>query len=363
MTGQRICFVGWGDHVHFERWVNRFAGLGHTLSVVSFTDLGRFSPEVTAHRIGLRDRGMRWQILMLRYLLWRIQPQVVHVHWAGFAPAVMSAWRGPTVITAWGSDIYRAGERPAPDRLALQRSLRQADVVTCDSDDLAREIAGLAGTLRRPVDVLQWGVDVDTFAPGPPIHPIGRQLAGLGGPVVFSARNFTPLYNQDTVVRAFALARRHVPEAVLVMKFHNGLIEERDRIQALANELGIAQAVVIIDSVPYEQMADFYRVAAVTVSIPSSDATPMALLEAMACGSAPVFSDLPSLREWIVDGQNGYLVASSDVDMLALRLVDLLQKPDLRADFARRNRAIVIERGSEAASAAAMQATYRELAR
>ena len=363
MTGQRICFIGWGDHVHFERWVNRFAGQGHTLSVVSFTGLGRFASEVSTHRIGLPSRGMRWKLVMLRYWLWRIRPQIVHVHWAGFAPAVMSVWRGATVITAWGSDIYRVAERPASDRQALQQALRLADVVTCDSDDLASAITDLAGDLRRPVDVVQWGVDTEAFAPGPPAHPIGRQLAALGGPVIFSARNFTPLYNQDVVVRAFALVRREIHDAVLVMKFHNGLIDERDRILALADELGVAHAVTIIDSVPYEQMVDFYRVAAATVSIPSSDATPMALLEAMACGSVPVFSDLPSLREWIVDGQNGYLVAPTDVDLLAQRLVDLLRRPELRADFARRNRAIVVQRASEAASATTMQRLYLQLAR
>ena len=363
MTGQRICFIGWGDHVHFERWVNRFAGQGHTLSVVSFTGLGQFAAEVSTHRIGLPNRGLRWQLLMLRYLLWRIRPQIVHVHWAGFAPAVMSVWRGATVITAWGSDIYRVAERPASDRQALQQALRLADVVTCDSDDLAGAITDLAGDLRRPVDVVQWGVDTEVFAPGPPAHPIGWRLAALGGPVIFSARNFTPLYNQDVVVRAFAQVRREIHDAVLVMKFHNGLIDERDRILALADELGVANAVTIIDSVPYEQMVDFYRVAAITVSIPSSDATPMALLEAMACGSVPVFSDLPSLREWIVNGQNGYLVAPTDVDLLAQRLVDLLRRPELRADFARRNRAIVVQRASEAASATTMQRLYLQLAR
>jgi len=363
MTGQRICFIGWGDHVHFERWVNRFAGRGHALTVVSFTGLGRFSAEVRTHRIGLQNQGMRWQVLMLRFLLWRIQPQIVHVHWAGFASAVLSVWQGPTVITAWGSDIYRVNERPASDRLALQQSLRRADVITCDSDDLASAITDLAGGLRRPVDVVQWGVDTEVFSPGPPAHPIGRQLAALGGTVIFSARNFTPLYNQDIVVRAFALVRREIPDAVLVMKFHNGLLEERDRIWALARELDVAHAVTIIDSVPYEQMVDFYRVAAVTVSIPTSDATPMALLEAMACGSVPVFSDLPSLREWIVDGENGFLVPPTDAVLLAQRLVDLFRSPELRSAFAHRNRAMVAERGSEAASAAAMQTIYRELVR
>jgi hypothetical protein len=47
-------------------------------------------------------------------------------------------------------------------------------------------------------------------------------------------------------------------------------------------------------------------------SITDQDGTPNSLLEAMAAGAIPVCSDLPSIREWIEPGRNGFLAAFSD---------------------------------------------------
>jgi hypothetical protein len=73
---------------------------------------------------------------------------------------------------------------------------RAADLVTCDSDDLANAIT--SGFLVAPsqIKVIQWGVNTDAFSP---IGPNMRAAFGLGNrDVVFSARNFTPLYTAGT---------------------------------------------------------------------------------------------------------------------------------------------------------------------
>jgi glycosyltransferase involved in cell wall biosynthesis len=50
----------------------------------------------------------------------------------------------------------------------------------------------------------------------------------------------------------------------------------------------------------------------VSVSITDQDGTPNSLLEAMAAGAIPVCSDLPSIRDWIEPGRNGFLAAFND---------------------------------------------------
>lgn len=57
--------------------------------------------------------------------------------------------------------------------------------------------------------------------------------------------------------------------------------------------------------------------AKIWVSIPESDATSISLLEAMACGSIPVVSDLPANREWIQSGVNGIVVEDLDSDFIS----------------------------------------------
>lgn len=303
---------------------------------------------------------MKWKELKLQFLLRLLKPDIVHVHWAHFAHPVTRTWNGPIVVTAWGSDIYRENEQPEEIRENLRKALKVADIITCDSSDIAGQITSLAEHTRMPVEVIQWGVDTKTFFPGSPTAAWSKEING--GPIIFSARNFTPLYNQDIVVKAFSNIRRTFPEAQLIMKNHNGDPAYLEKIESIVQQIGITNAVRIFDSVPYEEMADFYRASSVTLSIPSSDATPMALLEAMACGSIPVFSDLPSIREWIRDGWNGVLIQQNDANLLADKIIYLLTNPELCAEFKQRNMNIVKTQGSQTANMNRMDHIYHQLA-
>ncbi|MEW6513524.1 MAG: glycosyltransferase family 4 protein [Pseudomonadota bacterium] len=343
----RICFAGWADHVHLERWAGYFARSGHEVGVFSFSDTGRYPESVVQSRIAFRDRGAFWRRLHLRWLLARFRPQIVHIHWAAFAHYFVALWDGPLVITAWGSDVYRLAEQPPAVRQQTRAAFERADAITCDSDDLAAAIAQLAPSCASRITVIQWGVDTDLFSPAVDATPLAKELNIENRPVIFSARNFMPIYNQDVILRAFALVRQTIPEAVLIMKNYNGRPDYLAAMRILVSELGLEDSVRIIDSIPYEQMPQIYALSSATVSIPSSDATPMALLEAMACGSVPVFSDLPSLREWIASGENGFLVDCKDAAGLATCITNTISNKELCKRIASTNRNLVGTRASQ----------------
>ncbi|ASS74409.1 hypothetical protein CIG75_05020 [Tumebacillus algifaecis] len=62
-----------------------------------------------------------------------------------------------------------------------------------------------------------------------------------------------------------------------------------------------------LGSVPYEEIADLYRVADVVMNTSSSEGLSHALLEAMSIGKAVLASDVPGNRDLITDGENGFL--------------------------------------------------------
>jgi len=315
------------------------------VSVVSFAGRGHYPKGVKQYCVGLKDRGPRWVEMKLRYLFWRIRPDIVHVHWAHFAVPVRNAWRGRLAVTVWGTDVYKPDNFSDTQWREMRHSVSQADLVTCDSQDLKRTITGTLGVPPSKVEVVQWGVDTDAFAP---VGPNMRQALGLGTrDVVFSVRNFTPLYNQETVVEAFSRLRSQRPNAFLLMKNYGGDPDYVSRIRADIRAKGIEEHSRIVESIAYEQMPDLYRTADVTISIPYSDATPMSLLESMACGPIPICSDLPSLREWITDGENGFLVSADNPDAIATRILWALDGSPIIATFATRNRLMVEQRASQ----------------
>jgi glycosyltransferase involved in cell wall biosynthesis len=160
----RLCFVGWADHGHVERWADYFARAGFDVSVVSFSGPGNYVDGVRQRSVGLKNRGPRWVVWKLRYLFWRLRPDIVHVHWAHFAVPVRRAWRGPLVVTCWGSDIYRRDQFSEREWEDMANAARASDFVTCDSEDLATVIRTTLGVLPARIPVIQWGVDTNRFS-------------------------------------------------------------------------------------------------------------------------------------------------------------------------------------------------------
>ena len=90
-----------------------------------------------------------------------------------------------------------------------------------------------------------------------------------------------------------------------------------------------------------EDMAEVYRQATI-VCLPSyREGLPKALLEAAACGSALVASDVPGCREICIDGETGLAVGARDSRALATAVERLLDDGRLRARLARAARALV----------------------
>jgi glycosyltransferase involved in cell wall biosynthesis len=96
--------------------------------------------------------------------------------------------------------------------------------------------------------------------------------------------------------------------------------------------------------VPREQMADFFRLAQVSVSPSVHDGTPNSLIEAMACGCFPVAGDIESVREWITDGENGLLCDPTNPDSIARAILRALKDQGLRDKSREINLQLVNER-------------------
>jgi glycosyltransferase involved in cell wall biosynthesis len=98
----------------------------------------------------------------------------------------------------------------------------------------------------------------------------------------------------------------------------------------------------------------------VSVSVPASDATSVALLESMACGLAVVASDLPANREWLT-GADDLLVSAGDAAALARALQVLLQDDARAQQLGAINFERIQRDGQRAAQMDAMAGLYREL--
>ena len=135
----------------------------------------------------------------------------------------------------------------------------------------------------------------------------------------------------DVLLRAMVLARQTIYDlrAVIV-----GDGDDRTRLESLAQELGLSDAVQFTGFVAAEEQVEWMQKVWVAVATSAKEGWGMTTTEANACGTPVVASDVPGLRDSVRDGTTGLLYPYGDHVALAERLVNVLQNPGLRDTLA-----------------------------
>lgn len=85
-------------------------------------------------------------------------------------------------------------------------------------------------------------------------------------------------------------------------------------------------------------------------------------LEALATGVPVVASDVGGVREWLLDGQTGYLVPPGDAGALAERVGELMASPDRNLAFGRNGIALIEKKFAMSVHTDRLEAIYRQAA-
>ncbi|HEY3524135.1 MAG TPA: glycosyltransferase, partial [Candidatus Limnocylindrales bacterium] len=110
---------------------------------------------------------------------------------------------------------------------------------------------------------------------------------------------------------------------------------EARRLMAVADEVGVADRVRFLGQVPHSDMPDVYRSVDIVLATPWYEPFGITPLEAMACGTPVVGSNVGGIKFSVRDGETGYLVSPRDPDALAERIGHLYRHPKLLSVFAR----------------------------
>jgi glycosyltransferase involved in cell wall biosynthesis len=276
-------------------------------------------------------------------LLAEIAPDLIHagpIQNCGYLTA-LSRFH-PWLLTSWGSDLLADAERSPEWMQATQAALSSADAFFCDCDTVRAKAKRLANIPDSHVVQFPWGVRKGLFAPVGDL-PSEEEIKREPGTHMFiSTRSWEPLYGIDTLLEAFRQACRQDASLRLLL-LGNG--SEAGRVREFIAVHGLNRVIRTHDPYPKEEMPKWFRVADTYVSCAQSDGTSVSLLEAMATGLPVVVTDIPSNREWVAEGNNGWLAATCSSEAFAdgfLRAARL--SPEERILFSKGNRRIVEER-------------------
>ena len=364
-----LAFLGDPNSIHVRRWVSFFAERGHAVTLIVPAGV-QVEPGLTPSIRLERFRGfdalsasaplaLLRSARSVRRAVARVQPDIVNAHFLTVHGWL--AWLSgfhPYAVTLWGSDIYVGPRRWRAVRILARLSLRSADLVMGDSEDLLLAAQKLSAPRDR-TELIGWGVDTTRFSGGEAPAELRSRLGLEGRRVVFSPRAINRLYRQNVVLGALAQLPADV---AVVMSRYNADAPEVEAIERQAASLGLSDRLVIVDGIAHAEMPDFLRLADVVVSVPVSDATSVTILEALACERQVVAADLPSVREWLEELDPASMVPVDDVSATAQALARALERtPAERVAIGGRGRAIVRERADQTVSLGNVERLYRQL--
>jgi glycosyltransferase involved in cell wall biosynthesis len=276
-------------------------------------------------------------------LLSEIAPDLVHagpIQSCGHVTA-LSRFH-PWLLTSWGSDLLFQAQQGPDWKQATQAALSSADAFFCDCDAVRARARQSTDMPDSRIVQFPWGIRKGSFGPVGALPSDEERQAEPGTHVFLSTRSWEPLYGIDTLLDAFRQAYR-VDSSLRLLLLGNG--SEAGRVREFIDMHGLSRVIRTLGLHIKEDMPKWFRAADAYVSCAQSDGTSVSLLEAMATGLPVVVTDIPSNREWIVEGHNGWLAPARSPEEFADRLLRAARlSPEQRELFSERNQCIVEER-------------------
>jgi D-inositol-3-phosphate glycosyltransferase len=280
----------------------------------------------------------------------------------------------PFVVTFHALGRIRRRHQGAADRFPderfciEERVVAEADRVIAECPQEEEDLIRFYRADPARVTMVPAGFDPKEF------WPIGKALArvALGLPpderVLLQLGRMVPRKGVDTVVRALGLlSRDHGVRARLLIVGGESecpdpnTTPEIGRLQTIAESEGVLDRVTFVGRRGRDALRWFFSAADIFVSTPWYEPFGITPVEAMACGTPVVGSNVGGIKFSVRDAETGYLVPARDPGALAERIAHLYAHPKLLESFSEQARARANDLFTWARSARSIAGVYEDI--
>ncbi len=366
----RILYFSRDCTPHDHRFLTALAKTGHQMFFLRLEkgphvlEDRPLPPEITQvewrggrHRLRLYD-----QLHLLedfRQVVRRVHPDLVHagpIQRSAFLAAL--AGFQPLVSMSWGYDLLHDADINPFWRWVTHYTLQRSAAMVGDCNTI-RRLAISYGMPDERIVTFPWGIDIEHFSVSTltrlNVQTFTNINVSISDPVniptfersnvptfnLLSTRGFEPIYGVDVIARAFVMAAKKRPELRLTM-LANGSQEATIRQVFLVG--GVYDKVQFCGQVSYADLPRYYQNADVYLSASHSDGTSISLLEAFACGTPAIVSDIPGNKEWVIPGENGWLFPDGDAEALSSAILNAVEQSHVLPEMGRKARLLAEER-------------------
>jgi D-inositol-3-phosphate glycosyltransferase len=287
-----------------------------------------------------KDKGIKYDLIHSHYWMSGLAAESLSDIWSGIPILQMFHTLGEMKNRV----ARREADREGSYRLdGERRVIARADRIIAATPAEQAQLEWLYKTNALKVKIIPPGVDTSHFYPIPADE--ARQFIGLAPDdrmILFVGR-IEPLKGVATLIQAVAcLALKNLKEPVRLAVIGGDpeavadeMSDEMVRLQRLCDELTVGKMVVFLGKRGQDTLPYYYSAAEVVVMPSHYESFGMVALEAMACGTPVIASQVGGLAFLVQDGVTGYTVPAEDQIALCEKLTGLLGQESLRQEMGR----------------------------
>ena len=295
---KKILFVGDAGSIHIKKYADYFLCNGYDVYLATFSGKNdtRVKNIFYLSDISINNDGGNFHYLLsvfkLVAIIKRIKPDFVNAHFSysmGFITYIalkISRVKASFSVVCHGSDIldYPFGICKYLNKLVL----KNADKIISVSWQMT-EIIKKMNVNNEKIFTGQYGIE----------YVLKDMRHCVRDIDIISIRNYVPNSRIDELLK---ILNKHCFFEKKIVFVLPGIEEERLRYIQEKNK-----HIVFYKWLEHNQILELLERSNIYISATKSDGSSLSLMEALACGSIPIVSNIPSNREWIVDSLNGRL--------------------------------------------------------
>lgn len=280
-----------------------------------------------------------------------LQYDIIHSHYwmsGNAARQLKRRWQVPIIqmfhtLALLKNQIARShDEMESAQRIRDENNLvHEVDQIIASTIDEKQKLMDLYKADGNKIAVIPPGVDTSRFYPIPAdeakefinIPPDEKMLLFVG--------RIEPLKGIETLIHAIAQMRKadimnNCPHYLYIIggnpeEENLDVNKEMTRLQQLCKDLGVGDMIIFLGKKDQNTLQYYYSAAEVVVMPSNYESFGMVALEAMACGTPVVATQVGGLQHLVQDGITGFTVPHNDPIALEEKITQLLCQEELRA--------------------------------
>jgi D-inositol-3-phosphate glycosyltransferase len=270
---------------------------------------------------------------------------LIHAHFwmSGYVAAMIKYMLNiPFVITfhALGKvrRIHQGTADGFPDiRFRIEEIIvKHADMIIAECPQDMEDLMFLYYADEEKIRIIPCGFDPEEFYPADKRAAKIKLRLDPDDKIILQLGRMVPRKGVDNVIRgmAYLLKKKNIPVKLVIVGGESeqpdpAITPEIGRLQKIAQEEKVDSRIIFTGRKGRYQLRDYYNAADLFISTPWYEPFGITPLEAMACGTPVIGSNVGGIKYSVSHGKTGFLVPPKDPEILGQRILDIIGNKNL----------------------------------